>query len=89
MEILEAFDLTKSYRAAGVLCGVDHHTVAAKVAARSAGLNLGEVVVFPSVIEPFIDKIIEWVTTSEGLVRADVVGGSASGAVCTAALSQW
>ena len=73
MEILEAFDLTKSYRAAGVLCGVDHHTVAAKVAARSAGLNPGEVVVFASVIEPFIDKIIEWVTTSEGLVRADVV----------------
>ena len=73
MEILEAFDLTKSYRAAGVLCGVDHHTVAAKVAARSAGLDPGEVVVFPSVIEPFIDKIIEWVTTSEGLVRADVV----------------
>ena len=28
---------------------------------------------FPSVIEPFIDKIIEWVKTSEGLVRADVV----------------
>ena len=73
MEILEAFDLTKSYRAAGALCGVDHHTVAAKVAARSAGLDPGEVVVFPSVIEPFIDKIIEWVTTSEGLVRADVV----------------
>ena len=73
MEILEAFDLTKSYRAAGALCGVDHHTVAAKVAARAAGLDPGEVVVLPSVMEPFIDKIIEWVTTSQGLVRADVV----------------
>ena len=73
MEILEAFDLTKSYRAAGVLCGVDHHTVAAKVAARAGGLDPGEVVVLASVIEPFIDKIIEWVTASEGLVRADVV----------------
>jgi Integrase core domain len=73
MEILEAFDLTNSYRAAGALCGVDHHTVAAKVAARAAGLDPGEVVVLPSVIEPFIDKIIEWVKTSEGLVRADVV----------------
>jgi hypothetical protein len=73
MEILEAFDLTKSYRAAGLLCGVDHHTVAAKVAARAAGLDPGEVAVVRSVIEPFIDKIIEWVTVSEGLVRADVV----------------
>ena len=41
MEILEAFDLTKSFRAAAVLCGVDHHTVAAKVAARTAGLDRG------------------------------------------------
>ena len=73
MEILESFDLTKSYRAAGLLCGVDHHTVAAKVAARAAGLDPGEVVVSASVSEPFIDKIIEWVTASEGLVRADVV----------------
>jgi len=73
MEILEAFDLTKSYRAAGLLCGVDHHTVAAKVAARAAGLDPGEVAVVASVIEPFIDKIVEWVTVSEGLVRGDVV----------------
>jgi hypothetical protein len=73
MEILEAFDLTKSYRAAGALCGVDHHTVAAKVAARAAGLDPGEVAAIPSLVEPFIDKIIEWVTVSEGLVRADVV----------------
>ena len=56
MEILEAFDLTKSYRAAGLLCGVDHHTVAAKVAARAAGLDPGEVAVVVSVIEPFIDN---------------------------------
>ena len=69
MEILEAFDLTKSYRAAGLLCGVDHHTVAAKVAARAAGLAPGEVVARPSVVEPFIDKIIEWVAKSQGLVR--------------------
>lgn len=26
MEVLEAYDLTKSFRAAGQLCGVDHHT---------------------------------------------------------------
>lgn len=28
MEVLEAFDLTKSYRAAGQLTGLDHKTVA-------------------------------------------------------------
>lgn len=28
MEILEAFDLTGSYRAAAELAGCDHHTVA-------------------------------------------------------------
>ncbi len=28
MEILEAYDLTKSYRSAAQLTGVDHHTVA-------------------------------------------------------------
>jgi len=28
MRILEAFDLTRSYRAAGELAGCDHHTVA-------------------------------------------------------------
>jgi hypothetical protein len=73
MEILEAFDLTRSYRAAGVLCGVDHHTVAAKVAARTAGLVPGTGAVRPSVAEPFVDKIVEWVAQSQGLVRGDVV----------------
>ena len=38
MEILEAFDLTKSYRAAGELAGCDHHTVAEWVARRDAGI---------------------------------------------------
>lgn len=27
MEVPEAYDLTKSYRSAAQLCGVDHHTV--------------------------------------------------------------
>ena len=73
MEILEAFDLTKSYRGAAQLCGVDHHTVAAKVAARTAGLVPGTGVVRPPLAEPFTDKIVEWVAQSQGLVRADVV----------------
>lgn len=37
MEILEAFDLTGSYRAAAELAGCDHHTVARHVALREAG----------------------------------------------------
>ena len=73
MEILEAFDLTKSYRGAAQLCGVDHHTVAAKVAARTAGLSVGEGMVRPSMAEPFADKIVEWVAQSQGLVRAEFV----------------
>ena len=40
MEVLEAFDLTKSFRAAGQLTGVDHHTVANAVAARARGLEV-------------------------------------------------
>jgi hypothetical protein len=37
MEILEAYDLTGSYRAAAELVGCDHHTVARYVALREAG----------------------------------------------------
>ena len=42
MEALEAFDLTKSFRAAGLLIGVDHHTVARAVAARALGQSMEE-----------------------------------------------
>ena len=42
MEVLEAYDLTKSYRSAAQLCGVDHHTVARVVAARALGAVLGD-----------------------------------------------
>ena len=37
MEILEAFDLTRSYRDAGELAGCSHHTVEDWVARRDAG----------------------------------------------------
>ena len=39
MEILEAYDLTGSFRSTAALCGVDHHTVRRYVAARAAGLD--------------------------------------------------
>src|SRR5581483_5149480 len=74
MEVLEAYDLTKSYRSAGQLCGVDHKTVARVVAARALGTELGEEpLVRSKVAEAFADKIVEWIERSNGRVRADVV----------------
>lgn len=64
MEALEAFDLTLSYRSAGLLCGVDPHTVEARyVSARQAGLDPTPLSVpgRHSVTEPFADKIAEWI----------------------------
>ncbi len=73
MEILEAYDLTKSYRSAAALTGCDHHTVARYVAARSAGLDPSTGGERATVTEPFVDKIYEWVDRSDGRIRADVV----------------
>src|SRR5260370_2941164 len=74
MEVLEAYDVTKSYRSAAQLCGVDHHTVARVVAARTLGAELGdETPVRSKVAEAFADKIVEWIERSNGRVRADVV----------------
>ena len=73
LEILEAYDLTKSFRSAAALVGCDHHTVARYVAARAAGLDLSEGGERPTVTEPFVDKIHEWVDRSDGRIRADVV----------------
>ena len=73
MEVLEAFDLTKSYRAAGQLTGVDHHTVARAVAARASWRERRQTRVRPTVADAFSDKIAEWIERSGGKVRADVV----------------
>lgn len=74
MEILEAFDLTGSYRDAAELAGCSHHTVVDWVAKRDAGLlpGPGERVERPKLIDPFMDKVEEWVERSQGKVRADV-----------------
>ena len=73
LEILEAYDLTKSLRSAAALVGCDHHTVARYVAARAAGLDPVSVNERPGVSEPFVDKIMEWIDRSDGRIRADVV----------------
>lgn len=73
MEILEAFDLTGSFRDAGELAGCSHHTVAAYVAKRAEGRLAGEGPVRRGrIIDPHLAKIEEWVERSKGKVRADV-----------------
>jgi hypothetical protein len=75
MEILEAFDLTGSFRAAGQLAGCSHHTVEHYVALRDAGLlPTGlEPVERTKLIDPFFAKLEEWVERSKGRIRGDVV----------------
>jgi hypothetical protein len=72
MRILEAFDLTRSYRAAGVLAGRDHHTVAHWVARRDAGELTATTARRPQLIDEFLPKLEEWMEASNGKIRADV-----------------
>lgn len=73
MEILEAYDLTGSYRAAAELVGCSHHTVAAHVTARDAGRPVGAPAPRVKVIDGFLPKVEELVDRSQGKVRADKV----------------
>jgi hypothetical protein len=72
MEILEAFDLTRSYRDAAELAGCDHHTVARYVAAREAGTLAADPATRAMVVDPWRAKLEEWVERSRGKLRADV-----------------
>ena len=71
MEILEAHDLTGSFRDAAELAGCSHHTVAAHVAARDAGRALGASAPRPQLIDAYLAKVEEWVEQSSGKIRAD------------------
>jgi transposase len=73
MEVLEAFDLTGSFRDAGRLAGCSHHTVARYVAAREAGGQLDKAAARPQLIDEFLPKVREWVKHSKGSIRADKV----------------
>lgn len=73
MDVLEAYDLTKSLRATAQLTGVDHHTVARYVEARARGRELEEPAERPTKSDGFADKVAEWVDRSSGKVRADIV----------------
>lgn len=73
MEILEAYDLTGCAHSAAQLAGVDAKTVRRYVPAREAGADPFAPVERDSIIDPYRDKIAEWVEESRGRVRADVV----------------
>lgn len=73
MEILEAYDLTGSYRAAAALVGCDHHTVRRYVQLRASGNPSPEQVVRPRMVDEHLEKIEEMVETSRGRIRADKV----------------
>jgi hypothetical protein len=75
VEVLEAFDLTGSFRSAAQLCGVDHHTVRRAVARRDAGLAPVDAVPRVRVTDPYAEKITEWIDRSQGRIRADRVHG--------------
>ncbi|GAB90143.1 transposase [Gordonia rhizosphera NBRC 16068] len=69
MEILNAYDLTGSYRAAAELCGCSHHTVKRAVDERAAGLV--PAVRRARLIDEFLPHIEGWVTDSNGKIGAD------------------
>ena len=72
MEILAAYDLTGSLRAAAELTGCSHHTVARHVRARDEGRPLAEPVFRGRVTDRFLPKIEEWMEASKGKIRGDV-----------------
>ena len=71
VEILAAYDLTGTLRAAAELTGCSHHTVARHVAARDAGQPIAEPAYRGRVTDPFLPKIEEWIEASHGKLRAD------------------
>jgi transposase len=72
MEILEAFDVTGVAHSAASLCKADPKTVQRYAQARDLGRPLEKPTPRPKLIDPFLEKIEEWVDRSEGKVRADI-----------------
>jgi transposase len=72
MEILAAYDLTHSYRDAAALVGCAPNTVVRYVLARVAGGLKTTPAQRNLLIDPFREKVEEWVDASHGRIRADV-----------------
>ena len=75
MEILAAYDLTRSYRDAAALVGCAPNTVARYVVARDAGELKPAPAQRDQLIDPFREKVEEWVDASHCRIRADVAQG--------------
>ncbi len=73
MEIIEAFDLTRSYQSAAELFGCDPKTVAHYVERRDAGYDPYRHARRPRLVDAYAEKIEELVDLSHGKVRADIV----------------
>ena len=73
MEILEAFDLTRSAESAALLAGCDPKTVRYYVARREEGFDSTGHVRRARLIDEYVDKVVELVDRSKAKVRADVV----------------
>ena len=65
MQILEAFDLTQSFRDAGELAGCSPNTVPRRVAERDGG-TLERPARRDQLIDPYRPKVEEWVTPASG-----------------------
>ncbi|MDA8333069.1 MAG: hypothetical protein M0027_18025 [Candidatus Dormibacteraeota bacterium] len=73
VEIVEAFDLTGSYRDAAELVGCSPTAVARYVALREVGLPPSRKLRRAGLMDGYMEKVEEWVNASRGKVRADVV----------------
>nr|WP_237762422.1 IS21 family transposase [Arthrobacter sp. ERGS1:01] len=73
MEILAAYDLTRSYRDAAKICGVSHNTVRSYVKARQDGAQAPVARARGRITDPFLPQISSWVDQSRGKIRGDVV----------------
>ncbi|MCC8930735.1 IS21 family transposase, partial [Rhodococcus sp. I2R] len=69
MDMLNAYDLTGSFRAAAELCGCSHHTVKKAVEDRDAGLP--PATRRAKIIDDWLELLEEWVSKSKGKIRGD------------------
>lgn len=75
MEILAAYDLTRSFRDAARITGVSHNTVRSYVKARDAGAQAPIARARCRITDPFLPTMKSLVEQSRGKIRGDVVHG--------------
>jgi len=75
MEILSAYDLSRSFRDAARTTGVSHNTVRSYVLAREAGAQAPIARARGRITDPFLPQMTSLVEQSRGKIRGDVVRG--------------